>query len=158
MPVPPAQALAEAQAVFRGTVVGLDEPSAGCGGTMSSADPVTVSFQVDEVWKGEVAVDQQLTTAVEGASCGFSFSEGKEYVVYARDGGADGGLNVSLCSRTRTVAEASEDLAALGKGDAPSPGEGGCRALGRRTGQLLPLLLVVVAIWGRRRQRTALRL
>ena len=85
--------------------------------TYSSTDPTTVEFKVDTVWKGPSYETMSLTTARSDASCGFTFIEGEEYVVYSRDG-----ATVSLCSRTRSVAYAQEDFDELGEGDRPGAG------------------------------------
>ena len=61
-----------------------------------------------------------LTMARSGASCGFTFVEGEEYVVYSKDG-----ATVSLCSRTRFIANAQEDIDELGEGEKPGPGSTG---------------------------------
>ena len=73
------------------------------------------------MWKGPSSYETtSLTTARSDASCGFTFVEGKEYIVYSRDG-----ATVSLCSRTRPVAYAHEDLDELGEGQKPGPGSRG---------------------------------
>ncbi len=48
----------------------------------------------------------------------YEFEENKEYIVYAQKQGNE--WYVSLCSRTTILAEAGEDLKALGKGDPPT--------------------------------------
>jgi len=108
-PGPPTDELAKSSAVFAGKVVALDVPT---GLVISSADPVRVTFQVYTVWKGPVHNTLVVTTARGGASCGYEFKQGQEYLVYAR--GAETALAVSLCSRTRLLSAADEDLATLG--------------------------------------------
>ncbi len=68
------------------------------------------------VWKGEIYETMFIRTAWSSASCGFEFAQGDHYIVYAREGWA------SLCSRTKSIDKASEDLMALGEGVAPAPG------------------------------------
>ncbi|MDY6877744.1 MAG: hypothetical protein SWK90_16300 [Chloroflexota bacterium] len=114
-PGPPAEELAKSTAVFAGKVVALDVPT---GPVISSADPVRVTFQVSTVWKGPVYNTLVVTTARGGASCGYEFKPGQEYLVYAR--GAETALAVSLCSRTRLLSAAGEDLATLGEAVAPT--------------------------------------
>ena len=115
-PGPPSAALAGSAAVFRGKVVSIREFDRG-DGIWGSADPTTVEFDVKTVWKGPNYETLYLTTARSESSCGFSFIEGIEYVVYSRDG-----ATVSLCSRTRALSKAADDLAELGQGQAPAPG------------------------------------
>ena len=99
--------LAKSTAVFMGQVVSVRESDKGLLG-WSSSDPTMVEFDVRTVWKGSNYQTICLTTARSGASFGFTFVEGVEYVVYSRDGST-----VSLCSRTRTRSEAAHDLAEL---------------------------------------------
>ena len=116
-PRPPLEALERADAVFAGEVVSISEPKGLFGSWMaSSTDPVTVEFRVSAVWKGESYETMLLETAWSSASCGFDFVPGDRYIVYARDGW------VSLCSRTKNIDKASEDITALGEGVAPMPG------------------------------------
>ena len=86
--------------------------------SFSSLDPVAVTFQVGTVWKGPLDETLLASTAAAGASCGFSFQEGHDYIVYAR--GEESDLRVSLCSRTGSLSRAAEDLKQLGEGRAPS--------------------------------------
>ena len=116
-PAPPSEALAKSAAVFAGKVTSVREFQDPNATTYSSNDPTTVEFQVDTVWKGPSYGTMSLTTARSGASCGFTFVEGEEYVVYSRDG-----ATVSLCSRTRSIANAQEDFDEHGEGQRPEPG------------------------------------
>jgi hypothetical protein len=111
IPGAPDVELARSTAVFSGRVVARDEPG---GLIVSSADPVEVTFEVYAVWKGPAYSTITITTARSGASCGYVFEEGEQYLVYA-DGSADN-LTVSMCSRTQPLEWAEEDLAALGEG------------------------------------------
>lgn len=126
-------------AIFAGTVVSYDT----IGFVRSTADPARVVFNVSKVWKGEVHEYTEVQTAVSGASCGYEFEEGEEYLVYASEGdpitGADG-LSVGLCSRTAKLADAQEDLQVLGGGRPPLPGE-------RKSPEgALPALMTVAAV------------
>ncbi len=115
LPGPPAEELAKSTAVFAGKVIGLRMP---IGVFARSTDPVRVTFQVHAVWKGPAQDTLVVTTARDGASCGYPFSRGSEYLVYAR--GTESSLETSICSRTRLLSAAGEDLIALGEGTAPS--------------------------------------
>ena len=119
-PDPPAEALANSTVVFAGRVVairGFDIPESGI---VSSADLGTIELQVSTVWKGPVQETMFVTTVRNGASCGFTFAEGEEYVIYSRSDATP--PEVSLCSRTRLAANAQEDFDALGEGSTPEPG------------------------------------
>jgi hypothetical protein len=117
MPGPPQEEMEQAAAVFAGSVVNLQEPSSW---TVSSADPVYVTFQVTRIWKGPLENSLVVETARDSASCGYEFEPARDYLVYAYAG--ENGLQVSLCSRTIPLDAAGEDLAALGEGVTPPPG------------------------------------
>jgi hypothetical protein len=114
IPPPPQEALQGSSAVFAGKVVGIEAPQ---GAMISSADPVAVKFEVSQVWKGPQEATIVITTPRDSASCGFEFTQGGEYIVYAWDG--ERGLETGLCSRTNSLANAQEDLAAFGQGYTP---------------------------------------
>lgn len=106
----------QSAAVFSGKVLEIKEPSFSV--MRSSADPVRVVFEVKESWKGISETQAAISTAMSSASCGYEFSAGKEYLVFAN--GEPGKLNVSLCSSTKELASATQDLAVLGKGQQPT--------------------------------------
>jgi hypothetical protein len=66
---------------------------------------------VDRIWKGAHCGTVTVQTASDSAACGYSFEVGRTYLVYAFK---EGGLSTNICTRTRVIEEASEDLAALG--------------------------------------------
>jgi hypothetical protein len=101
--------LQQNKAVFSGKVIAVKKPFV----IRSSADPVKVTFEVYQVWKGDVGKKVSLHTGMSGASCGFDFIENQEYLVYAN--GEMANLKASLCSRTQVFQTASEDVVALGK-------------------------------------------
>ncbi|WP_284638849.1 hypothetical protein [Paenibacillus silviterrae] len=115
MPLSVKESLESSDAVFVGKAVKI----AGSGKWFirSSADPVAVTFEVSQVWKGEPQASQTVYTAASSASCGFTFSENTEYVVYARKG--EDGLQTTICDRTKALMAAAEDMAQLGEGRKP---------------------------------------
>ena len=120
-PGSPSEELAQSSSVFVGRVVSVREfndPNATHD--YSSTDPTTVEFEVDTIWKGPYNETIYLTTARSEASCGFTFDEGEEYIVYSRDGST-----VSLCSRTALLENAAADLNELGQGRARPNGSVG---------------------------------
>ena len=133
---PPEEELARSTAVFTGTVLEVytrNKP----GFSISSADPVDVTFQVETVWKGPAAKTLVASTARYGASCGYEFEAGNRYLVYAN--GAESGLTVSLCSRTRPISQATQDLDQLGQGKVSETGvDSGRRSLPRSVGCSAP--------------------
>ena len=106
----------EATAIFRGKVVetNFEEVSADFETTL---DPYRIEFQVYEYWKGDVAAQTYINTALDSASCGFNFEEGKEYLVFAYE--EDGDLHTNLCSGTVLVeddANSNDFVSQLGEG------------------------------------------
>ncbi len=97
------RALEESSAVFSGEVVEI-------GG----GEPATVSFRVSEVWKGPEQGTLEVTTSRQESACGYSFKEGKEYLVYTY--GKEEPYKVSLCSETKPLSEAGAHLRVLGDG------------------------------------------
>lgn len=114
-PEGPTEELAKASAVFEGRVASLER-----GAT------VRVTLEVQRAWKGLDVPTIVVTTAPNSAACGFHFAEGERYLIYASE--VEGELAVSLCSRSREIAGAGEDLEALGAasyepGAFPAPSE-----------------------------------
>lgn len=112
-PGSPSESLADATEVFQGVVASVEIYDRG-DGTWASNDPVTVEFDVNTVWKGALSRSFTVTTVRDGASCGFGFALGVEYIVYSYEG------STGLCSRTHEVGRAGyNDREELGQGRAP---------------------------------------
>jgi hypothetical protein len=143
-PGTPAEELNQSDAVFLGRVV---EVNAARGSITGSGDSTTVTFDVSKVWKGQITRTSILVTPGSSASCGFTFEQGKDYVVYGRMN--EGSLTTNLCSRTRLAEEASEDIAALGAGQPISQVPGQLPATGTNVfdgGQSLALIIGLLAV------------
>lgn len=114
MPPPPPKALEQAAAVFSGKVTKIE-------GDVTKQRTITIA--VDQAWKGVETETVTLTTGPGGGMCGFGFQDGESYLVYAYRSGEkkDGPLSTSICTRTKTLANAKEDLDALGEGKEPEP-------------------------------------
>ncbi|THV28055.1 hypothetical protein [Glycomyces paridis] len=113
-----AEAFADADAVFTGTLDDIDEE----GFQFGVADgPATLEFEVDEVYKGEVSERQGVVTIGGDASCGWRPPEGERYLVVAYF--EDGELHAGLCGGSRALDEGPIvfDVEAY----APEPGESG---------------------------------
>jgi hypothetical protein len=106
---PPQEARDQATAVFTGTVVSITPDATG--------NYNLVRFQLDRVWKGAKCRELVVSTGLSDLNCGYTFQVGQTYLVYAYEDNSVRGarLNTNLCSRTRPVAEANEDLSALGE-------------------------------------------
>lgn len=77
---------------------------------------ITWTFEVIDVWKGEVAEVQQLQSHEHGATCGMTFELGTTYRVFA-SGTADA-MTTNLCSGS-----APRDQFAAGAPAQPDPGD-----------------------------------
>jgi hypothetical protein len=69
---------------------------------MRSDAPVRVRLVVERVDEGEAGDEITLTTALSGASCGFTFERGHRYLIYARTG------ETGLCSGNQHLGAAPE--------------------------------------------------
>ena len=127
VPGSPSEEFEKFSAVFAGKVISIHHSFDLNAATVSPEDRTTVGFLVSTVWKGTIYEDMYITTPPTGGSCGFSFTKGEEYIVYAHDSAyADGsGYTVSMCSRTALLGQAQVDIDALGAGRAPQAGTGG---------------------------------
>ncbi len=94
-----------ADAIFSGEVIEVQK-------SPNDNYSVLVKLKVDKSWKGEAAQEITITTAADGAMCGYSFETGKKYLVYAT--GNKDKLSTYLCSRT-AVFTANGDVKYLAK-------------------------------------------
>ncbi len=117
-PMTDAEYAASADVVFAGTLLDREEPDSG--GIVSSGDLITLTFAVDEVYKGQVGTTAQVRTARSGASCGLELEGEGPFLVFTQFG--KNGLTASLCGGTRELPETVP--AVLGEGRPPA-GSGG---------------------------------
>jgi len=106
------QELHRADAVFAGRVVALElvlssDPAIGV-----SLEQLRATLSVHSAWKGDVGEQTVVYTVFTCCVCGFRFEIGEEYLVYAIE--QDGELHTSICTRTRLLGVASDDLEKLG--------------------------------------------
>jgi hypothetical protein len=101
----PTEAYEHSYAVFSGKVVGMLE-----------VDPFTkvFSIQVYSVWKGPSFAMVSVATGPDSAACGYEFQVGEEYLVYAYSAMPTYTYSTDICTRTRLLSNATEDLASLG--------------------------------------------
>jgi hypothetical protein len=105
---PACEAFWKSSAVFRGRVDSIVRQASKPPSRIPGARRVTLT--VLEAYSGVQTQTVEVTTGSGGGDCGFPFREGAEYVVYAQRGDRSGPLTVSLCSRTRELAQARDDL------------------------------------------------
>ncbi|MCG3087725.1 hypothetical protein [Sporosarcina cyprini] len=155
MPPPVDQALEEAKAVFSGKVVGITES------TKSWNRGKTVTFQVNEIWKGEETGKIEIRTGLDDGDCGFPFVEGESYLVFATVNEMYGKntLATGICHRTASLADASEELSELGSGkiieqsnETTSVGNKTMDAGWKVAISCVLLILIVITIYSRKKK------
>lgn len=95
----------EATAVFTGEVIKLDDFKA--------------EFRIDKIWKGDFARHIIMLTGTKhngdgtrtSSSCDYSYESGKKYLIFAY--GKSDELQTGCCSRSRTMANAAEEIKGL---------------------------------------------
>ena len=108
----PSEAMEHADMVFAGQVSSMAVHRKSPF-TFSGDDPVTVEFQVNQVWKGPRNDVLTVQTEWMEISCGYEFEEGGRYIVYAHEGWT------GLCTRTKPTWGAIVDFTVLGEGWRP---------------------------------------
>lgn len=104
---PACEAFWDPGAVFAGKVVSI-ESRAGDG--VQTFDNRRVRFEVVEAFRGVTTATVDVFTGSGGGDCGYAFVVGTSYLVYAYQ--APGSrLTTGICSRTRPLSDAAEDLA-----------------------------------------------
>lgn len=110
---PPCQACFQVDAVFIGTVQSSTvRKTTSDGVTDGLFDRRLVHIAIDQISRGVQGTTADLWTGLGGGDCGFDFKVGLRYVIYASRH-ADGTLSTGICSRTRLVPEAADDLASV---------------------------------------------
>lgn len=104
----PCEAYWEASVIFAGTVTDTSQVSRKKASYALSRR--LVRFNVDEAFLGLNGTEAEVFTGLGDADCGYGFSVGRQYLVYAHRQ-KDGSLYTGICSRTRPFSDAADDLA-----------------------------------------------
>jgi len=98
------------KAVFSGQVLDIKQ---------KGENELEILLSVKKSWKN-ASISQIKVSTVKPTfhSCGYDFKKGETYLVFAR-AYEDNELQVTICSRTKLLAEASLDLRVLSKGKVP---------------------------------------
>lgn len=104
---PPEVAVQNASAVFAGKVLGISQ----------QGRDLAVLFEVVRTWKGARQTQVIVYTGLGGAECGYGFKTGETYLVYAY---GTNSLETGICTRTRPISAAGDDLKSLGEGAPPA--------------------------------------
>jgi len=104
------EALESADIVFVGAVESaeIDGPPEGEYGRMIQ----TTVFVVKDSWKGETVNRITTRVNVQCCLCGFRFEEDQTYLIFAHER-EEGVYTVSVCSLSRTLAEAGDIIRRL---------------------------------------------
>lgn len=117
---PPPAAFAQSGAVFVGTVVDKARPNDRPayvdwlnqipGIQLRGFAVWRITFDVGESWRGVTATSIMLRTW-HGVDCGYHFSLGGQYLIYAYQGRY--GWETNACTRTTDIASAADDMSYL---------------------------------------------
>ncbi|MGI5269443.1 hypothetical protein ACQEUU_09855 [Nonomuraea sp. CA-218870] len=140
VPREPAERLREADVVLTATAtaVRVDEP-------MLDGGRVTATLRADRVLKGPARAEFEVVTRADGAACGFAFTEGTRYLVYARD--EDEGLSTSLCSGNEVLEPGEEARTPPAAGAAPRVSQPAEPGLPIAVAVLASVVAVTVVMW-----------
>ena len=115
---PPCQMTWTADAVFSGTVMSITQIEDELLGFRRQS--LLVKMNVDRPFLKASPGPIEIVTGMDGGDCGYRFNVGVKYLVYAWKSG--GQLTTGICSRTRPLADAQEDLQYLSTINAPPNG------------------------------------
>lgn len=103
--------------VFAGEVIEIEDIHPSSGRTRFPGR--LVRFKVEQAYRGDVGEILEIATGSGYGDCGYRFNRGGRYLVYAHEN--KGQLTTSVCSRTRPLSRAANDLKYLET--PPSPGQ-----------------------------------
>ena len=106
---PSCQEYWEAAAVFSGTVIDIRRVTVKEGDYEHPMRAVRLS--IDQAFRGVEGAEVEVLTGFGGGDCGFGFRQTEQYLVYAYRSEQDQKLHTSICTRTRLLADAKDDLA-----------------------------------------------
>jgi hypothetical protein len=107
----PCEAFWQTDAVFTGTVKSLSVISVQRGDATFkyATQQHVVRLQIADIFRGElVGSEVEVITGMGGGDCGYHFERGKQYLVYASK--FENQLHTGICTRTRLLSKASDDL------------------------------------------------
>jgi len=123
-PGAPCKAFVRTPYVFSGRVTQLSTISVKMPNGEAYKD-LLVFFQVGRNYRGlEGKTTAEVVTGSGGTDCGYNFREGELYLVYAYPHPTTGKLYSGICTRTRRLAEAGDDLEYFAHQDDPVHGAG----------------------------------
>jgi hypothetical protein len=108
------EAVKNSAAIFEGRVI---EIKVGADENGVSTRTNQIRFRIVRSWKGVQQEEIIVRTMNNEAACGYGFRANQSYLVFA-DGNSSG-LLAGLCSRTKPIEKADEEIRVLGMGEVP---------------------------------------
>lgn len=115
----PCRAFADTTGIFSGRVTNISDVK-----IEGEYEQRLVRLQILEAFKGVSGATVEVVTGQGGGDCGFGFRVGEEYLVYAHASPKNKRLYTGICTRTRKLSDAGEDLAHFRQKDDPKLGVG----------------------------------
>lgn len=103
---PPCVAFQEATAVFSGPVTEIANAPCEQGDTFNY---LLIHFSIEQTYKGASAAQVTVAT-ITGTDCDFGFQKGETYFVYAYQDSKHDRLVTGVCTRTKKLSYAKEDV------------------------------------------------
>jgi hypothetical protein len=157
-PATPQDAFQRADVVFSGKVLSVTPTQFNSGVNAYTGNAVL--FDVKDTWKGTSSSLILVRTGNGGGDCGYGFIAGNDYLVYAYSRVETLSLSIAsisldlplgarttstgICTRTALLAQAGQDLAALGPGRPPH-GSGMLEWVGSNVPYLILVLTFALA-------------
>ncbi|WP_145408202.1 hypothetical protein [Paenibacillus xylanexedens] len=143
-------------AVFEGTVI-----EKGSRSQLGFGEYRKYTFEAVRAWKGVNGQKVTIHSLDQGSSsCGFQFTKGETYLVFASSDEKDQTLKTTLCSGNKLISQADEDVQLLGAGEWVTEDDSGSTESSPNyifpltLGSIgLFLVIVVAIIYVRRRQK-----
>jgi len=98
----------DVSAIFVGTVINSRTVTVKEGTYPEQMRAVRISL--DEIFRGVEGSEVEVLTGFGGGDCGFGFRQAQQYLVYAYRSESDGKLYTSICTRTKSISDAEDDL------------------------------------------------
>ena len=102
--------------VFAGEVIDITDVPGGFDSRLPENRRVT--FRVEQSWREDVPREVHVRTGSGGGDCGYPFIKGVRYLVFAHRNGEQ--LTTTICSPTKPISDAGEDLEYLKTASKPS--------------------------------------